>query len=80
MIAGRPLRRTTARIVLVILSVVILTNATTAQQADDLNVLNQQVVGLYQAGKYPEATEIAKRALAIAQKARLNFRPRPNRD
>jgi hypothetical protein len=35
MIAGRPLRRTTARIVLVILSVVILTNATTAQQADD---------------------------------------------
>jgi hypothetical protein len=47
--AGGPLWHTTARIVFVILSVVILASVTTAQQADDLNVLNQQVVGLYQA-------------------------------
>src|SRR5215467_6280131 len=39
-----------------------------AQQADELESLNRQVVRLYQAGKYAEATDIAKRALAIAEK------------
>jgi hypothetical protein len=38
-----------------------------AQRADDdLKALNQQVVLLYQAGKYAEATDIAKRALDVA--------------
>jgi tetratricopeptide (TPR) repeat protein len=67
MLASRPLRHTAAQIVFVIISIVILTNVTTAQQADDLNVLNRQVVGLYQAGKYAEATEIAKRAVDMAE-------------
>jgi CHAT domain-containing protein/tetratricopeptide (TPR) repeat protein len=39
-----------------------------AQQSDDLNTLNQQVVALYQAGKYAEATDIAQRALALAER------------
>ena len=39
-----------------------------AQGADELAALNAQVVKLYQAGKYAEATEIAKRSLALAEK------------
>ena len=39
-----------------------------AQGADDLLALNAQVEMLYQAGKYVEATEIAKRSLTLAEK------------
>ena len=42
--------------------------ASRAQGADDLAALNAQVVKLYQAGKYAEATKIAKRSLALAEK------------
>jgi tetratricopeptide (TPR) repeat protein/CHAT domain-containing protein len=35
---------------------------------DDLDSLNQQVVELYQAGKYAEATPIADRVLALAER------------
>jgi CHAT domain-containing protein/tetratricopeptide (TPR) repeat protein len=39
-----------------------------AQQVDDLVALNQQAVKLFQAGKYAEATELAKRVLVEAEK------------
>ena len=39
-----------------------------AQGPDDLDALNRQVGQLYQAGKYAEATEIAKRSLSFAEK------------
>ena len=42
--------------------------AARAQGGNDLAALNAQVVQLYQAGKYAEATEIAKRSLALAEK------------
>ena len=42
--------------------------AARAQGGDDLAALNAQVVQLYQAGKYAEATEIAKRSLVLAEK------------
>jgi tetratricopeptide (TPR) repeat protein len=40
-----------------------------AQQGDDADALNAQVVKLYQAGKYAEAIPIALRALALREKA-----------
>jgi esterase/lipase superfamily enzyme/tetratricopeptide (TPR) repeat protein len=43
-----------------------------AQHGGDLETLNEQVVRLYQAGKYAEATGIAKRALTVAE---LQFGP-----
>jgi CHAT domain-containing protein/tetratricopeptide (TPR) repeat protein len=43
-------------------------SALSAQQGEDFSTLNQQVVKLYQAGKYLQATEIAKRALALAER------------
>src|SRR5215470_4151202 len=41
---------------------------TRAQDADELSGLNKQVEQLYDDGKYSEATEIAKRALALAER------------
>ena len=38
-----------------------------AQGADDLAALDAQIGELYQAGKYADATEIAKRSLALAE-------------
>ncbi|MEO0792075.1 MAG: tetratricopeptide repeat protein, partial [Pseudomonadota bacterium] len=38
-----------------------------AQKSDDLAALNQKVAQLYRAGKYAAATEIAKRALTVAE-------------
>jgi CHAT domain-containing protein len=64
---GRLLRCATARIVFVILSIVISDNVASAQQTEDFNALNQIVGQLYRAGRYAEATEIAKRALAVAE-------------
>ena len=43
--------------------------AGTAHAQDDPAALNAEVDRLYQAGKYPEATEIAKRSLAINEKS-----------
>jgi hypothetical protein len=40
---------------------------TRAQRADDLAALNKLVVTLYGQGKYAEATEIAKRLLALVE-------------
>ncbi len=39
------------------------------QELDEAKSLNQQVVKLYQAGKYAEAIPLAQRALAIREKA-----------
>ena len=41
--------------------------AARAQGGDDLAALNAQVIKLYQAGKYADATVIAKRSLALAE-------------
>jgi CHAT domain-containing protein/tetratricopeptide (TPR) repeat protein len=40
---------------------------TQAQDPDELGALNRQVLQLYQAGKYAEATGIAKKLLALAE-------------
>jgi CHAT domain-containing protein/tetratricopeptide (TPR) repeat protein len=47
----------------------VLAGATHAQTVDDPVALNAEVERLYRAGKYAEATEIAKRLLAIREKA-----------
>jgi CHAT domain-containing protein/tetratricopeptide (TPR) repeat protein len=39
-----------------------------AQGSDDLATLNEKVLQLYRAGNYAEATEIAKRSLALAER------------
>jgi CHAT domain-containing protein/Tfp pilus assembly protein PilF len=55
-------------IVLVVCLMAVGSIAAQAQHSDDLKSLNQQAVQLYSAGKYAEATVIAKRALAIAER------------
>ena len=40
-----------------------------AQQGDDADALNAQVIKLYGEGKYSEAVPIAQRALALREKA-----------
>jgi len=40
-----------------------------SQKNDDAAALDAEVIRLYRAGKYAEATEIAKRSLAIREKA-----------
>jgi hypothetical protein len=66
MSGGRLLRRPAALIVFVIL--VIGSIAASAQQSDVLDALNQQVDQLSRAGKYAEASDIAKRALSLAER------------
>jgi tetratricopeptide (TPR) repeat protein len=39
-----------------------------AQRSDDLDTLTQQATQLFQAGKYAEATDVAQRALALAER------------
>ena len=58
-------------VIMALIGTVALSAAAHAQapKTDDLAALNAQVVKLYQAGKYAEATEIAKRSLAITEKA-----------
>jgi len=41
----------------------------TAQQGDDADALNSQVIKLYGEGKYAEAIPLAQRVLAIREKA-----------
>jgi CHAT domain-containing protein/tetratricopeptide (TPR) repeat protein len=60
--------RAAARMVFAACAVVIAPIAAKGQQSDDLDALNQQVEQLYQAGKYSEATDLAKRALAVAER------------
>ena len=67
MLVSCSLRRTIALIILAAFSLGIGPLAK-AQSGDDLKTLNQRLVRLYQAGKYAEATKIAKRALALAQR------------
>jgi Tetratricopeptide repeat len=67
--AWRLLQRWVAPIVLAALLMVIASlMQARAQGTDDLDALNKQVVTLYSQGKYAEATEIAKRSLALAEK------------
>ena len=47
----------------------VLAGAAHAQPIDEAAALNAEVVRLYQAGKYAEATEIAKRVLTIREEA-----------
>jgi CHAT domain-containing protein/tetratricopeptide (TPR) repeat protein len=56
------------RVVLVSLSIVISTVVTRAQQDDDFWMLKAQVIRLNGAGKYAEATNVATRALAAAER------------
>ena len=57
------------RLVAALMCAVVLASAAYAQEADNPAALNAEVVRLYQAGKYAQATEIAKRSLAISEKA-----------
>jgi CHAT domain-containing protein/tetratricopeptide (TPR) repeat protein len=67
--AGRWLQRRFALIVLAALLMVIAAPMQARERGtDDLDALNKQVQTLYSQGKYAEATEIAKRSLALAQK------------
>ena len=66
--AGRLMRRGVALIVLALLLAVAAAMQARAQGADDLDALNKQVETLYSEGKYAEATAVAKRSLALAEK------------
>jgi esterase/lipase superfamily enzyme/Tfp pilus assembly protein PilF len=68
MTAARLLRRPAALIVFVTVWILVGSINAKAQQSNDLNILNKQVVQLYHTGKYAEATDIAKRALALAER------------
>src|SRR5262245_24479661 len=61
--------RRAAWVVAGLVCVMVFAGAAYAQTADDAAALNAEVVKLYQLGKYPAATEIAKRVLAIREKA-----------
>jgi tetratricopeptide (TPR) repeat protein len=60
--------RATAWLAFIILSIGIGTNVTRARQADDFSKLSRQVGKLYRDRKYAEATDIARRALAMAER------------
>jgi CHAT domain-containing protein/tetratricopeptide (TPR) repeat protein len=62
-------RRLAAIVVAGLVCGVLLASVTYAQQGDDPTALNAEVVKLYRAGKYVEATKIAERLLAIVEKA-----------
>src|SRR5215813_6497085 len=61
-------RRSRPLAALIILLAVFGSHTARGQDKDDLGALNQQVVRLYQAGKYVEATVVAKRALALSER------------
>jgi tetratricopeptide (TPR) repeat protein/CHAT domain-containing protein len=64
---SRSLTRAVPLIVFAVCSMAIGSFAAETQRSNELATLYQQVVQLYQAGKYAEATDIAKRALALAE-------------
>jgi CHAT domain-containing protein/Tfp pilus assembly protein PilF len=68
MMVCRSSPRVAALIVIVACSLVIVSITAAAQQSDDLKSLDQQVLQLYRAGKYAEATEVAERALSLAER------------
>ena len=47
---------------------VLLVMAGAQAQGDDLDALNRQIVGLFQAGKYAQATPMAEQALALTER------------
>src|SRR5262245_23667615 len=61
-------RRKARRLAAGLVCAMALAGASHAQQSDDAAVLNAEVARLYQAGKYAEAAEIAKRVLVIREK------------
>jgi tetratricopeptide (TPR) repeat protein/CHAT domain-containing protein len=63
---GRSLRRAAALIIFAVFAMWAVPTAK-AQRSDDLETLNRQVERLYQGGKYAEATEIAERAVNLAE-------------
>src|SRR5215472_3522879 len=67
MAVGRCLRRAAALAFLVAFSMWIGSPTAGAQSSEDLETLNRQVVQLFGAGRYAEATGIARRALALAE-------------
>jgi tetratricopeptide (TPR) repeat protein len=60
------LRRIAARFAIV--AMLALTGGISVLAAEDLDALNRQVVKLYGKGKYKQATVIAEKALALAQR------------
>jgi tetratricopeptide (TPR) repeat protein len=66
---ARWLRRWGALILLLGASAGVEPVAAWAQDSDDVAAINSKVAQLYKQGKYSEATEVAKRALALAEKA-----------
>src|SRR5262249_13412944 len=68
MMACRGLPRIAALVGLVVCCLITVFITAEAQQNDDLNSLDQQTVQLSRAGKYQEATEVAQRALSLAER------------
>jgi CHAT domain-containing protein/tetratricopeptide (TPR) repeat protein len=68
MMLDRLLRPAAALTIFVAFSIGIGCPAVVAQHGDEVEALNVQVEQLYQAGKYGEATEVAKRALAMSER------------
>jgi CHAT domain-containing protein/tetratricopeptide (TPR) repeat protein len=64
---GPSLPRAIILIIVMVLAIGLAAPSVKAQQSDNLASLNQQVVALYGAGKYAEATDVAKRSLAVAE-------------
>jgi tetratricopeptide (TPR) repeat protein/CHAT domain-containing protein len=64
---SRTSRRGVALIIFVTLSMGIGSSNARSRRSNDLETLNQQVIRLYDAGKYAEATEFAERAVSLAE-------------
>jgi tetratricopeptide (TPR) repeat protein/CHAT domain-containing protein len=65
---GRGLLRASALIVVLLLSFGLNAADAKPKRGDELQTLNQNVDKLFQAAKYPEAAEAARRALAVAER------------
>ena len=66
MLCGSRARCLAAELLAGLVCAMALAGASQAQTADDAAALNAEVMRLYQAGGYLEATEIAKRVLAMS--------------
>jgi hypothetical protein len=64
----RSSRRALALFIFVACSMAICSVSAFAQPDDDFDILNEQVLRLYGAGKYSQALEIATRALTVAER------------
>ena len=69
MLGARRARQLVAVVAAGLVCAVVLAFVSHAQTADDVAALNAELVRLYQAGRFAEATEIAERVLAIREKA-----------